>query len=316
MLIPKIDVDTFWLPKATSTVAPEVDRAWNWVLGVSVFFFFLVLVPAFYFTWKYKRKTDTDITEEIDHDNRIEVAWTAIPLAIVIGLFFLGLQGYVSASVAPANAYEINVTAWKWAWRFSYPNGTVSAGTLVVPKGRPVKLIMSSQDVIHSFYVPEFRVKQDVVPGTYTTIWFEATEAKEVALECTEYCGAGHSEMMATVKVMEEPQFRQWLDTGGDDPNVPPAEKGKALFAQWGCSTCHSIDGSRGTGPSLKGVFSTMQPLTTGNEVMADEAYLKESILQPTAKVVRSYAPVMPVFQGVLKDKQIDALIAYIKTLK
>jgi cytochrome c oxidase subunit 2 len=315
MLIPKIEVDSFWLPKATSTVAPEVDRAYNVVLWVSVFFFFLVLVPAFYFAWKYKRKTDKDVTSEIDHDNRIEVLWTAIPLAIVIGLFFLGLQGFLSAAVAPANAYEINVTAWKWNWLFTYPNGTQSA-ELVIPKGRPVKLIMSSRDVIHSFYVPEFRVKQDVVPGTYTTIWFEATEARDLALQCTEYCGDGHSEMMTTVKVMEEGAFRAWLEGGGDDPTVPPATKGKQLFSQWGCSTCHSIDGTKGTGPSLKGVAMTMQPLSTGNEVMADEAYIKESILNPTAKIVRGFSPVMPPFQGVLKDKQIDNLIAYIKTLK
>jgi cytochrome c oxidase subunit 2 len=316
MSAPKIDIDSIWLPKASSTLAGSVDQAWDWAMLNGVVFFLIVMLPLAYFVVKYKRRSDKDVTSPVAHNTLIETIWTVIPTAICIALFFVGLAGYIGSSVAPKDAFEINVTAQKWSWTFTYPNGTVSAGKLVVPKGRPVRLVMSSVDVIHSFFVPEFRVKQDVIPGQYTSVWFEATEAKETAVLCTEYCGNGHSEMMATVEVLEPQKFDEWLETGGEDNSVPPAERGKQLFTQWSCNTCHSIDGSKGIGPSFQGLFGKDETLMDGSTAKVDENYVRESILQSTAKVVKGYAPIMPVFQGQLKDAQVDALVAYIKTLK
>jgi cytochrome c oxidase subunit 2 len=309
-----IDLGSFWLPKQSSTVAQHVDHAWNAVYWVAVFFFVLVITTMAVFVWRYRRKKEGEQTSAVDHNTRLEVLWTLIPLAILMGLFAIGLRGYIDAAVAPAEAIEVHVTAQKWAWSFTYPNGTTTA-ELGVPKDKPVKLVMSSTDVVHSLFIPEFRIKQDVVPGTYTSIWFQATEAKEVALLCTEYCGTGHSDMMAKVIVMEPPQYQEWLDAHGDGGNKPPAERGKMLFATKACAGCHSLDGSRIVGPSMKGIYGRTEDLADGASVKVDDNYIRESILVPTAKIVKGYAPSMPTFQGVLKDKDIDAIIAYLKTV-
>jgi cytochrome c oxidase subunit 2 len=324
MTAPKIDIGSFWLPKASSTVAPSVDMAWDVVLYICIVFFFLLMIPTFYFVAKYRRKKEGEVTSAIDHNTQIEVVWTVIPLVILVVLFFIGLAPWVNASVAPANALEVQVTAQKWAWSFKYANGTTSAGEMVIPKGRPVRLVMSSTDVIHSFYVPEFRVKQDAIPGVYTSLWFEPTEVGTYTLLCTEYCGApagdvpadspgGHSDMLAVVKVVEQAEFEKFLE-GVDDR--PPAIVGKELYAKWGCQTCHSLDGTRLAGPTFKGLYGREELMTSGEKIKADENYIRESILNPTAKIVQGYAPVMPVFQGQLNDRQIEALIAFIKEQK
>jgi cytochrome c oxidase subunit 2 len=310
--LPKIAEGSFWLPRESSTLAPEVDRAWDIVMALCVVMFVGVVVSVVYFTWKYRRNGGAGGVQ-VAHNPKLELLWTIIPTILVIGLFFVGLTGFVNASVAPANAYEVQVTAEKWLWTFTYPNGTVSPSKLVVPKGRPVKLVMSAKDVLHSFYIPEFRIKRDVIPGTYTTIWFEAPEERETVLECAEYCGKGHSEMLATVSVVSDEKFDEFLN-GGDDAKTPPAELGKKLFSQWGCATCHSLDGTKGQGPSLKDVYGSDVTLSTGSSVKADDAYIRESIVQSQAKLVQGFPPIMPVFQGVLKDKQVDALVAFVKS--
>lgn len=327
MIGPKVAIDSFWLPKQSSTLAPQIDFAWDVVLYTSTFFFLLLMIPTFYFVMKYRRKKEGEVTSAIDHSTRIEVVWTVIPLFVLIALFFVGLSPYVNASVAPANALEVQVTAQKWSWSFRYPNGTTSPGKLIVPKGKPVRLVMSATDVLHSFYVAEFRVKQDAIPGQYTSLWFEPTQTGDFVVQCAEYCGApqgdipsdkpgGHSDMLATVQVVEEQAFKDWLETGGEDKNVPPAERGKKLFAQWGCSACHSLDGSKLAGPSLKGAFGREEELADGSKIKIDENYLSESILNPNAKVVKGFAPIMPVFQGQLQQPQVEALIAFIKEQK
>ena len=320
---PHINIDTVWLPKANSTLAPSVDNAWNIVMVVSIAFFFLLMGMMVYFVIRYRRRSDFDITSDRDHNSRLEIAWTVIPLILVAGLFFVGFKGFLFASVPPGEAMEIQVTAHKWAWSFQYPNGIVK-GDLVVPVGRPIKLIMSSQDVIHSFYVPEFRLKRDVIPGLYTTIWFEASDVTETALECAEYCGGagdgsqgtGHSGMWSRVIVLSGSDYDAWVNKELESSNMPPAELGKKLFDERGCKGCHTIDGSKGTGPTLKAVFGSDVPLSTGQTVKADENYIRESILQSQAKLVAGYPGVMPVFQGQLTDKQVDALIAFIKEQK
>lgn len=320
---PTIHIDTVWLPNASSTLAPSVDTAWTIVMIVSIVFFFLLMGLMTYFVIAYRRRSDFDLTSDRDHNTRLEIAWTVIPLVLVTGLFFVGFKGFLYSAVPPAEAMEIQVTARKWAWSFQYPNGIVK-GDLVVPQGKPIKLIMSAQDVIHSFYVPEFRVKRDVIPGLYTTLWFEATELTETALECAEYCGGagdgsqgtGHSGMWARVIVLSESDYERWMDKELQSSNMPPAELGKKLYDERGCKGCHSLDGSKSTGPTLKGVFGSDVALSTGQSVKADENYLRESILQSQAKLVAGYPGVMPVFQGQLNDKQVDALIAFIKEQK
>lgn len=312
--VPPIEMGSFWLPRQTSTIAAEIDTGWDAAMLVSIALFILVMAAMTYLIIRYRRRTDNDKTSGIDHSLPLEVTWSVIPLIIVLALFGVGLKGYVHTAVAPAESYEINVTAEMYLWTFTYPNGTVSVNELAVPKGRPVKLIMSSKDVVHSFYVPEFRVKQDLVPNAYTTIWFEANEAKETVLECTEYCGVGHSEMFAKVTILEQPKFDEWLEKGGGGNDLPPAELGQKLYATRSCATCHSLDGTRIQGPSFKGAFGRTETLSDGSQVKVDENYIRESILNPQAKIVQGYPPTMPTFQGLLKDREIDAIIAFLKT--
>ncbi|WP_437621088.1 cytochrome c oxidase subunit II [Sorangium sp. So ce1151] len=310
-----IELGSFWLPRQGSTLAERIDAGWDAAYWVSVLFFVLVTGAIVLFAIKYRRRTEHDKTSPIDHSTTVEVVWTLIPLAIVIALFFVGMRGYVHASVAPAESYEINVTGEMYLWTFTYPDGTTTVNELAVPRGRPVRLIMSSKDILHSFFIPEFRVKQDIVPGSYTSLWFEATETRETVLLCTEYCGSGHSDMMATVKVLEPSDFEKWLE-GNNNSDLPPEELGKTLFAKRSCVTCHSLDGTRLQGPSLKGLFGREEELANGTKVVADENYFRESVFNPQGQIVRGYPPVMPSFKGLLKDREVDALIAYLKTVK
>jgi cytochrome c oxidase subunit 2 len=314
--MPAIRVDGGWMPIQASTFAPEVDRGWNYAMIVSVVTFAIVIVAMFYFMFRYRRRKENERTEEMDHSTKLEIAWSVIPLGVVIWLFFVGLRGYVDASIPPRDAYTINVQAYKWGWNFNYTEGFTS-GDLVVPKGRPVRLVLSSQDVLHSFFIPEFRVKQDVVPGQYLTLWFEATVTGETLIECTEYCGTNHSNMLRKVVVLEETDFRNWLELQGKDK--PLEELGPQLYVERACKGCHSIDGAvmPGGGPSFKGLFGKQEAMADGSTVTVDEAYLKESILNSQAKIVKGYqAGIMPSYTGQLKDREVDALVAFIKAQK
>jgi cytochrome c oxidase subunit 2 len=311
-----IEIGSFWLPRQSSTIAKEIDFAWDVVLYLDILMFIGLMGAMFYFMYRFRRRSDKDKVSLVNHNMKLEVTWTIIPTILVLALFAIGLKGYVMASVAPAESLEIRTTAEMYMWTFTYPDGTVTVNELVVPKGRPVKLTMSSKDVLHSFFVPEFRVKQDVVPGTYTTVWFEATEKRETVLFCTEYCGVGHSDMLAQVKVLEDADFKKWLEMGGTLEKLPPAELGKKLFASRSCATCHSTDGTRIQGPTFKGLFGRTETLADGSTVKADDNYIRESIYEPTKKVVQGYPAVMPTYKGLLKEQDIEALIAYIKTLQ
>lgn len=323
MTLDPVELGTFWMPRQSSTIASEIDFAWYVVYYLDVLMFFGLMIPMFYFIRRFARRTENDKVSAVTHSTKLEIGWTIIPSILVIALFFVGLRGYLMASVAPANAYEIRATAEMYMWTFTYPNGNVLVNELVVPKDKPFKIVMSSKDVLHSFFVPEFRVKQDVIPGTYTTIWFEANAKRETVLFCTEYCGVGHSEMMAKVFSVEPSEWEQFLETGeppsGDgkpQKELPPEELGKKLFTKFSCNTCHSLDGTRVQGPSFKGVFGRTETLADGSSQVVDENYIRESLLEPQKKIVQGYPGTMPTFKGTLKDKQIDALIAYIKTVK
>lgn len=305
------------MPPAGTEYAREVDSLYLFLVGLSAFFFFLVAGLIAWFVIRYRRRQPGERTPHLTHHTGLEIAWSVIPLALLMMIFFWGFSSYMNATVSPADAMEIQVTAKKWLWQFEYPNGIRTINELHVPLGQPVRLVMNSEDVIHSFYVPTFRVKQDVVPGTYTQLWFEATEPGMHRLLCAEYCGKGHSDMLARIYVDDEKAYGEWLETGGDQgKNMPLAQFGALVYASRGCETCHSLDGSRREGPSFKGIFGHPAKLSDGKTVMVDENYLRESILQPQARLVAGYEGIMPTFQGLLREREINALIEFIKAQK
>lgn len=312
----EIIVDSFWLPKAASTVAPHVDQGWTLALWVSYVFFAIVVVGMAVLVWKYRRKSANDRTSNAEHSTALEIGWSVGPLVILIWCFLVGFRGYIEASIIPEGAYEISVTASKWRWNFAYPNGKSEVNELKIPAGRPVKLIMSSSDVVHSLFIPEYRVKQDVVPGQYTTVWFEVPEPGKTRLLCTEFCGTAHSDMLANVEALAEEDFEAWLEAGDGGDDLPPEELGEKLFAKFTCNACHSTtDNLARVGPSVKGIFGRTSEFTDGSSLTVDENYLRESIENPGAKLVKGFGNLMPAFKGQLKDRDLDALIAYLKSL-
>lgn len=307
----------FWLPKSASTTAHDVDWLFNWITGIAIFFFALITVLTVYFVIKYRRRPGNEEAQpSSDHNQPLEITWTVIPMIIVVWIFWQGFTGFLHLAVPPENAYEVLVTGQKWKWLFTYPNGTVDEN-LHVPVDTPVRLVLASEDVIHSFFVPEFRIKRDAVPGRYTKLWFQATEPGSYQVFCAEYCGTSHSNMLAQVVVHRPGEFEKWLEDASNFlDKMPPAEGGAKLFAQRGCKQCHSVDGKAGIGPTLKGIWAHEAVLRGGGSVLVDENYIRESIVEPQAKVVAGFEPVMPTFKGRLKDKEITAIIEYIKTLE
>lgn len=307
---------TFWLPEKASTFVTTVDPAFDLFLYISIFFFGLICILITVFTVKYlRRRPDQLATAQITHNLTLELSWTIIPLLIVMGLFFLGIKGYLHMRVAPAGYMQVNVKGQKWSWSFEYPSGAVN-DTLVVPVNTPVKLAMTSRDVLHSFFIPAFRTKADVLPNRWHSLWFQATRTGVFPVQCTQYCGTNHSYMLTAVKVLEPEAYATWLENASDPgKGKTPAEFGAILYQKRGCNACHSIDGTNAVGPTWKGVYGKPEATSAGT-VTVDDAYLKESIFAPQAKIVTGYQPVMPTFQGVLSDREVGAIIEYIKTLK
>ncbi|ANM32219.1 hypothetical protein ABI59_11815 [Acidobacteria bacterium Mor1] len=306
-----------WLPRSVSTFAGDIDFAWDVVFWLSVFFFVLITLITVYFMFRYKRRTpDQEALPAPDHHLPIEIAWSVLPLGIVVVLFWQGFAQYVNMATPPQDTYEIQVSAMKWSWLFTYPNGAVT-NELHVPIDTPIELVMTSSDVLHAFFVPEFRVKKDIVPGRYSNLWFEATEAGDYDLMCTEYCGKDHSAMLAKVTVHEPGGFEPWLKEESDYYNKgwSMEEIGEKLYNTRGCKTCHSVDGVNGTGPTFLGLYGIEHALVGGGTAVVDENYVRESILEPQATIVAGYDPVMPTYQGRLSEQDISALIAYLKSL-
>ncbi len=308
---------TIWMPQQASTIASEVDALFYFVYWISIFFLAVITIGTIYFAVKYRRRGERDqLTTGPDGNHTLELIWSIIPTLIVIVMFAWGFQTYLKMNVIPKDALEIKVTGYQWAWVFDYPEGFNTGGELVVPKDKPIKLLMHSKDVLHSFYVPAFRVKMDVLPNRYTSLWFEAMYEGEFQIFCTEYCGKSHSEMLGMVKVLSQQDYDKWVEEQGNDSGQPPEVKGEKLFTSRACNTCHSIDGSKSVGPTWKGTFGSTETMASGETIIIDENYVRESILTPNAKIVKGFNPVMPTFQGILNDKDIEALIAYMKTLK
>ncbi len=307
---------TLFLPPESSTMAGEVDAVFNLILYVGIFFFVLVVGLAAFFVFRYRRRSAPGFTSGKDQNLKLEVLWTVIPSIIVIIFFVVGFRTFLRMNIVPKDAMEIKVTAQRWMWAFDYPEGAGSINELVVPVNTPIRLLLSSTDVIHSFFIPDFRVKMDVLPNRYTTTWFEATGTGVFDLQCAEYCGKGHSEMLAKVKVVEPSEYAAWLEQATTfDESIPLEEFGGELYKSKACYTCHTADGSGSVGPTFKGVFGHEIFLSDGSRITVTENYIRESILDPRAKLVMGYQPVMPTYQGRLKDREIDALVAYIKSL-
>jgi cytochrome c oxidase subunit 2 len=304
------------LPPARSTVAADTDALFHFINITSIFLLIGITIAIIYFAIKYRRRSEDDVTPVITHNNKLEITWSVIPLILVLIVFGWGWNGYMTLSAVPDDAYEVRVVAKSWLWEFHYENGTVSVNELHVPANRPVKLVMSSDDVIHSFYVPDFRVKKDVLPNRYSSLWFEATEVGEFTVYCTEYCGTAHSNMMAKVITHSQEDFETWMATANViDESLSPVELGEQLVQRNACLTCHSVDGSVLQGPSFQGIWMREQTMTDGTVVTVDENYIRESILEPNAKIVDGFQPVMANYTGTLNDRQIDAIIEYLKTV-
>ena len=304
------------LPRQASPFAGEVDFLYMVLFWLSVVLFVGIAGPSLYFCWRYRYKPGR-ITPHQTHHTVLELTWSVLPLLLCIGIFFWGLEGYMKSIVAPGESMEIQVTAKKWLWQFEYHDGSRTVNDLHLPIGKPARFVMTSEDVLHDFFVPDMRAKHDVVPGRYTEIWFTPTILGLHVVTCAEYCGKGHSDMQAKLTVDTDADFKKWLETGGTEwMNYTPEEWGKIQREEKGCATCHSIDGTRGQAPSWKGIWGKMEKLSDGKEVLVDENYVRESMMFPQAKLVAGFQPIMPTFQGLLHDPDIRGLIAYIRSLQ
>jgi cytochrome c oxidase subunit II len=307
-------MDTFPLfPQQASVQAGQVDAIFFFMVAVTAFFSLLIAGLIVFFAIKYRRRHDEEVGEAIHGSLVLELTWTIIPFFIAMGMFGWGAKVFFDLYRVPAGAMEIFVVGKQWMWKIQHAGGQREINELHVPAGRPVRLIMGSEDVIHSFYIPAFRVKADVIPGRYNTLWFQATTPGRYHLFCTEYCGTRHSGMIGSVVVMEPTEYQAWL-SGGPTSDSPSAA-GEKLFTSLACVTCHSGDAAS-RGPNLAGVFGRQVELQGGGKVVADEAYLRESIVNPQAKVVAGFPPIMPPFQGMVSEEQLLQLIAYLKSLK
>ncbi|MBN1991110.1 MAG: cytochrome c oxidase subunit II [Anaerolineae bacterium] len=300
-------------PEQASTIGAQIDWIFFTLIGLSLLFGLPVVGLIITFAIRYRRGSRANRVGRLDESNKLEFTWTFIPFVVAMAIFGWSAVVYYNYATPPGNALEIYVIGKQWMWYAQHPSGKTEINALHVPLGRPVKLIMTSQDVIHSFYIPAFRVKQDVLPGRYTTLWFEATKTGDYHLFCAEYCGTDHAKMTGTVTVMEPDAYQAWLGGVAEDESM--ADAGQRLFQQRGCMACHN-DSPNSIGPNLAGTFGEPVQLTSGETIMVDEAYLLESIRKPQEKVVAGYAPLMPTYQGILTEQEILQLVEYIKSLE
>ena len=310
-----------WIPEVASNLASKVDGV-LWVITLlSLVFFVLITVLLVFFAIKYRRRSENDETPYITGSEPLEIIWTVIPSVLLILIFIYGFVVFKDMKSPPKDAVEITVTGKQWLWTFDYYNGKKTLNELYVQQNRPVRLVMKADDVLHSFFVPAFRMKQDLLPGRYTQLWFTPTKIGTFDIFCAEYCGTGHSVMRGKVIVMSPEAYDIWekgaqAEKGGAVASLPAAELGEKIYKEKGCNACHSVDGSILVGPSFKALFGHDVELQDGSTVTADENYIRQSILEPQSQVVKGFQPVMPSFKGILSDDDITAVIAYIKTLK
>jgi cytochrome c oxidase subunit 2 len=300
-------------PQAASSIASDVDLLYFFILAVSSFFTVLVSAAVVYFAIKYRRRHPDEVGADIHGSIALELLWTVIPFVLAMVMFFWGADLYFRIARPPADAMEVFVVGKQWMWKVQHPEGVREINELHVPIGRPVRITLGSEDVLHDYYIPAFRVKMDAVPGKLTTMWFTATKAGTYHIFCAEYCGTQHSGMIGQVIAMEPQDYEAWLAGGRSTGSA--VENGAKLFTTLACITCHKTDSS-GRGPILNGVFGSTVQLQDGRKVVVDENYIRESIMNPQAKVVLGYQPIMPTFQGTVSEENLLQIIAYIKTLK
>jgi len=299
-------------PQQASTTAGPVDLLFFFLIGVSAFFAVLIFVLIAYFCVKYRRRPGHERSVPTAMNIGLEIAWTVIPLMVTVVMFVWGAKIFFNEYNPPAGAMEISVVGKQWMWKFQHPEGRREINELHVPRGRPIKLTMISEDVIHDLFVPAFRMKRDVLPGRYSTAWFQATKTGTYHLFCAQYCGTSHSKMGGWVDVMEPADYAQWLTGVGAGESL--AVTGGRLFQQLGCATCHMPQGT-GRGPSLVGAFGGQVKLASGETALVNEDYIREMILRPGIKIVAGYQPIMPTFKGIVGEEGVQQLVAYIKSL-
>jgi len=298
-------------PEQASSVAPLVDGLFLSLVVITGAVSLLIWVVIFYFAIKYRRRPDNELAQEQEPPAALEMTWTIVPLIIFIGIFIAGAIVFFRIQRVPANALEVYATGRQWMWKFQHASGQREINALHVPVGRPVKITMASEDVIHSLWFPAFRVKMDVLPSRYRTMWFQATKPGRYHIFCAEYCGTLHSGMIGWVTVMEGTEYQRWL-AGGTEGSL--ASQGEKLFQKYACNTCHT-ETSGARGPNLAGVYGKTQQLTNGQSVVVDDNYIRESILDPQAKIAAGFQPVMPVFKGQVSEDDLIRLLAYVRTL-
>jgi cytochrome c oxidase subunit 2 len=298
-------------PESASTFAAEVDAMTFWLTGLSVFFTLLIAGLIASFAMRYRRRSEAECPRPVKSSSALEVTWTLIPLVLALFTFFWGARVFFSWGRPPDDAMEVFVVGRQWMWHVQHVGGQREINTIHVPVNRPVKVTLTSQDVIHSFFVPEFRIHRDAVPGRYLHAWFQATKPGRYHLFCSQYCGTNHSRMIGEVVVMEQEDFQTWLNQKVDGSM---AMEGRKLFLKLQCVACHSAD-AHAKAPVLEGLYRTQVELQDGRTVLADDDYLRESILNPPAKVVRGFQPIMPSFQDQVDEMEILQLLAFIKSL-
>lgn len=316
-LINRANAQSF-MPTEGSDIATRVDNLYGFLLATSFISCAILIGGMIYFAVKYKRKSDNDKVAYITHDTRLEILWSVIPLIIFLVVFAWGWIIYHDMRKMPENALEIHVTGRQWAWMTEYKNG-VKSPNIVVPAGRDVKIILTAEDVLHSLYIPSFRVKQDAVPGRYTALWFRADKMGEFHVFCTEFCGTSHSGMITKMRVVSQEDFDKWLIEESEVSALPMAQRGAKVFQTRACASCHNVDNAAvKIGPSLWQQFGVDREFEGGEKVAMDDNYLRESILNSNAKIVKGFGPrsAMPAYQGQLSEAELTALIEYIKTLK
>ena len=302
-----------FVPDSASTISDEVDALYFYISGVTVFFVLLISFVVVYFVIRYRRRNPYEIPRPIEGSTKLETLWSVIPLLIALTIFFWGAKVYFAQYRPAKNAIDIYVVGKQWMWKFQHATGQREINELHVPVGRKIKLIMATEDVIHDVFVPAFRIKADVVPGRYTTEWFEATKPGRYHFFCAEYCGMNHSGMGGYVVVMEPAEYENWLS--GNAGVASPAAAGRGLYESLGCASCHGANAEGGRGPALIGLYGSKVVLNNSQSVTADEGYLRESILNPQAKVVTGFGPIMPSFQGQIGEEQLLTVVAYLKSL-
>ena len=300
-------------PQQASTLAADVDALYLFIIAVTAFFGILTTAVVIYFAAKYRTDDPMKVGARIHGSIPLELAWSIIPFLISIVIFGWAAQVYFDLYRPPDQTLEIYATGKRWMWKFQHLDGQNEINELHVPLGRPVKVTFTSEDVLHSLFFPAFRTKADAIPGRYSSVWFTPTIVGEHHLFCAEYCGTNHSGMIGKVIVMEPTAYEAWLS--GNVAGTSLAQRGQRLFSDLACNTCHLEDG-RGRGPALTNKFGVSERLADGTTVPIDEAYLRESILRPQAKVVEGYQPLMPTFQGLVSEENVMALVEYVKSLR